>query len=117
METQQDQVALPLRAHTILGVCEAIGEDLFCARSSCIGFAASVPEAEAGFCRSAGAGTQRRQRAARIGERRLILPAGLGARFEQVEQSTVLQQELLDAEGQGPSAGRSRRPLFDHRDD
>src|SRR6478672_411681 len=27
METQQDQVALPLRAHTILGVCEAIGED------------------------------------------------------------------------------------------
>jgi phage shock protein PspC (stress-responsive transcriptional regulator) len=27
METQQDQVALPLRPHTILGVCEAIGED------------------------------------------------------------------------------------------
>lgn len=27
METQQNQVALPLRAHTILGVCEGIGED------------------------------------------------------------------------------------------
>ena len=27
MEKQQNQVALPLRAHTILGVCEAIGED------------------------------------------------------------------------------------------
>ena len=27
METQVNQVALPLRSHTILGVCEAIGED------------------------------------------------------------------------------------------
>lgn len=27
MEAQQDQIALPLRTHTILGVCEAIGED------------------------------------------------------------------------------------------
>jgi phage shock protein C len=27
METQQTPVALPLRAHTILGVCEAVGED------------------------------------------------------------------------------------------
>ena len=27
MEMQQNQVALPLRAHTILGVCEAVGED------------------------------------------------------------------------------------------
>jgi phage shock protein C len=27
METQQKPVALPLRAHTILGVCEGIGED------------------------------------------------------------------------------------------
>ncbi len=27
METQQNQVALPMRAHTILGVCEAVGED------------------------------------------------------------------------------------------
>ena len=27
MEKQETQVALPLRAHTILGVCEAIGED------------------------------------------------------------------------------------------
>jgi phage shock protein PspC (stress-responsive transcriptional regulator) len=27
METQQNQVALPMRAHTILGVCEGIGED------------------------------------------------------------------------------------------
>ena len=27
METQQNQVALPMRAHTILGVCEAMGED------------------------------------------------------------------------------------------
>src|SRR5436305_10587052 len=27
METQQNPVALPLKAHTILGVCEAIGED------------------------------------------------------------------------------------------
>ena len=27
METQQNPVALPLRSHTILGVCEAIGED------------------------------------------------------------------------------------------
>lgn len=27
MEKQQDQVALPMRPHTILGVCEAIGED------------------------------------------------------------------------------------------
>jgi phage shock protein PspC (stress-responsive transcriptional regulator) len=27
METQQNSVALPMRAHTILGVCEAVGED------------------------------------------------------------------------------------------
>jgi phage shock protein PspC (stress-responsive transcriptional regulator) len=27
MEAQQDQVALPLRSYTILGVCQAIGED------------------------------------------------------------------------------------------
>lgn len=27
MEAQIKQVALPLRSHTILGVCEAIGED------------------------------------------------------------------------------------------
>ena len=27
MEAQEKQVALPLRSHTILGVCEAIGED------------------------------------------------------------------------------------------
>ena len=27
METQQNPVALPLRSHTILGVCEAVGED------------------------------------------------------------------------------------------
>ena len=27
MEAQENQAALPLRAHTILGVCEAIGED------------------------------------------------------------------------------------------
>lgn len=27
MQTQENQVALPLRSHTILGVCEGIGED------------------------------------------------------------------------------------------
>lgn len=27
MNAQEKQVALPLRSHTILGVCEAIGED------------------------------------------------------------------------------------------
>ena len=27
MSAQENQVALPLRSHTILGVCEAIGED------------------------------------------------------------------------------------------
>ena len=27
METQQNPIALPLRSHTILGVCEGIGED------------------------------------------------------------------------------------------
>jgi phage shock protein C len=27
MEAQENQVALPLRSHTILGVCEALGED------------------------------------------------------------------------------------------
>jgi phage shock protein PspC (stress-responsive transcriptional regulator) len=27
MNAQENQVALPLRPHTILGVCEAIGED------------------------------------------------------------------------------------------
>jgi len=27
MEAQETQVALPLRSHTILGVCEGIGED------------------------------------------------------------------------------------------
>ncbi len=27
METEVNQVALPLRSHTILGACEAIGED------------------------------------------------------------------------------------------
>jgi phage shock protein C len=27
MEAQVNQVALPLRSHTILGVCEAVGED------------------------------------------------------------------------------------------
>jgi phage shock protein PspC (stress-responsive transcriptional regulator) len=27
MEAQENQVALPLRSHTILGVCEGLGED------------------------------------------------------------------------------------------
>jgi phage shock protein PspC (stress-responsive transcriptional regulator) len=27
MEAQENQIALPLRPHTIFGVCEAIGED------------------------------------------------------------------------------------------
>ncbi|HET7576803.1 MAG TPA: PspC domain-containing protein [Sphingomicrobium sp.] len=27
MEAQENQIALPLRSHTILGVCEAVGED------------------------------------------------------------------------------------------
>jgi len=27
MQTQENQVALPLRSHTILGICEAVGED------------------------------------------------------------------------------------------
>lgn len=27
MEAQANQIALPLRSHTILGVCEAVGED------------------------------------------------------------------------------------------
>lgn len=27
MEAQESQIALPLRSHTILGVCEGIGED------------------------------------------------------------------------------------------
>ena len=27
MNAQENQVALPMRSHTILGVCEAIGED------------------------------------------------------------------------------------------
>ena len=27
MQTQENQIALPMRSHTILGVCEAIGED------------------------------------------------------------------------------------------
>ena len=27
MSAQENQVALPLRSHTILGVCEALGED------------------------------------------------------------------------------------------
>lgn len=27
MNAQEDKVALPMRAHTIFGVCEAIGED------------------------------------------------------------------------------------------
>lgn len=27
MQAQENQAALPLRSHTILGVCEAIGED------------------------------------------------------------------------------------------
>jgi phage shock protein C len=27
MEAQVNQVALPLRSHTILGICEAVGED------------------------------------------------------------------------------------------
>ncbi len=27
MDAQDNQVALPLRSHTILGVCEALGED------------------------------------------------------------------------------------------
>jgi phage shock protein C len=27
MQAQENQVALPLRSHTIFGVCEAIGED------------------------------------------------------------------------------------------
>jgi phage shock protein PspC (stress-responsive transcriptional regulator) len=43
MEAQVDQVALPLRAHTILGVCEAIGEDFgFNPTFLRIPFAASV---------------------------------------------------------------------------
>jgi phage shock protein PspC (stress-responsive transcriptional regulator) len=43
MEAQENQVALPLRSHTILGVCEAIGEDFgFNPTYLRIPFAASV---------------------------------------------------------------------------
>jgi phage shock protein PspC (stress-responsive transcriptional regulator) len=43
MEAQEDQVALPLRSHTILGVCEAIGEDFgFSPTFLRVPFAASV---------------------------------------------------------------------------
>jgi phage shock protein C len=43
MEAQENQAALPLRSHTILGVCEAIGEDFgFNATFLRIPFAASV---------------------------------------------------------------------------
>ena len=43
MEAQENQVALPLRSHTILGVCEAIGEDFgFNPAFLRIPFAASV---------------------------------------------------------------------------
>jgi phage shock protein PspC (stress-responsive transcriptional regulator) len=43
MEAQEKQVALPLRTHTILGVCEAIGEDFgFNPTLLRIPFAASV---------------------------------------------------------------------------
>lgn len=43
MQAQDNQTALPLRAHTILGVCEAIGEDFgFSPTWLRIPFAASV---------------------------------------------------------------------------
>ncbi len=43
MEAHENQVALPLRSHTILGVCEAIGEDFgFNPTYLRIPFAASV---------------------------------------------------------------------------
>ena len=43
MEAQENQVPLPLRAHTIFGVCEAIGEDFgFNPTFLRIPFAASV---------------------------------------------------------------------------
>jgi phage shock protein C len=43
MEAQENKVALPLRPHTILGVCEAIGEDFgFNPTFLRIPFAASV---------------------------------------------------------------------------
>jgi phage shock protein C len=43
MEAQENQIALPLRSHTILGVCEAIGEDFgFNPTFLRIPFAASV---------------------------------------------------------------------------
>ena len=43
MEAQENQVALPLRSHTIMGVCEAIGEDFgFNPTFLRIPFAASV---------------------------------------------------------------------------
>ena len=43
MEAQESQIALPLRSHTILGVCEAIGEDFgFNPTFLRIPFAASV---------------------------------------------------------------------------
>ena len=43
MQVQDNQTALPLRAHTILGVCEAIGEDFgFSPNWLRIPFAASV---------------------------------------------------------------------------
>jgi phage shock protein C len=43
MEAQENQIALPLRSHTILGVCEAIGEDFgFNPAFLRIPFAASV---------------------------------------------------------------------------
>lgn len=43
MQAQENQTALPLRSHTILGVCEAIGEDFgFSPTWLRIPFAASV---------------------------------------------------------------------------
>ena len=112
MEMQQNTVALPLRAHTILGVCEAVGEDFgfnpvllrvpfaaavlwsptitlatyFLLGAVVLGIALAVPAGQGGNFSPGRAVNQRGKRAIRAGGRRvsdrLIIAAGFGARFE-----------------------------------
>ena len=146
MNAQENQLALPLRSHTILGVCEAIGEDFgfnpvflrvplaaivlwnpLIAIGAYLALGAVVLASRLLFPKAKAAEVASKQEVPvaaneqrdwrRPPNRGLELSASLGARFEQIEKRAVLKEQLLSAERQRAGARRRLGAEVDDAED